>query len=154
MFFVKSHTDRTGVILFIQKKEGEPISIVGEDIYSDRELANKIYSFAYIDADDSSCQSPEMRQELLKRCVYSRWRDWGTIDVITHHSLVRVTGEWEGLTASVITPFLTQYVTMAAGALLQRATLMTLSKECAYRRLRCHCHAFSKIKKQKNKRKK
>ena len=115
----------------VQKEEGEPIPIVGKDIYSDRELANKIYSFAYIDAGDSSCQSPEMRQELLKRCVYSRWRDWGTIDVITHHSLVRVTGEWEGLTASVINPFLTQYVTMAAGVLLQRATLMKLSKECA-----------------------
>ena len=110
----------------------DPIPTVGKDIYSDTELANKIYSFAYIDADDSSCQSPEMREALLKRCVYSRWRDWGTIDVITHHSLVRVTGEYEGLTVGVINPFLTQYVTMAAGVLLQRATLMKLSKECAY----------------------
>ena len=109
----------------------DPIYIVGKDIYTDRELSNKIYSFAFIDAASSSCQSPEMREALLKRCIYSRWRDWGTIDVVTHHSFVRITGESESLTASVINPFLTQYVTMATGVLLQRATLMKLSKDCA-----------------------
>ena len=72
-----------------------------------------------------------MREALLRRCVYSRWRDWGTFDVITHHSLVRLTGAWDGLRDSVINPFLTQYTVMAAGALLQRATAMKLSEECA-----------------------
>lgn len=115
----------------VSKKEGEPIPIVGKDIYRDSKLSNKIYSFAFIDAGDSSCQSPEMRETLLKRCIYSRWRDYGTIDVITHHSFVRVTGEDNDLTAITINPFLTQYITMAAGVLLQRATLMKLSKECA-----------------------
>ena len=123
--------DFSNEVKSLREKKDEPIPIVGKDIYSDRELSNKIYSFAYIDAGDSSCQSPEMREALLRRCVYSRWRDWGTIDVITHHSLVRITGDWDGLIASVINPFLTQYVTMAVGVLLQRATLMILSQECA-----------------------
>ena len=113
------------------KTDDDPIPTVGRDIYTDRELSNEIYSFAYIDADDSSCQSLEMRAELLKRCIYSRWRDWGTFDVVTHHSFVRVTGTSDSIKDSVIYPFLTQYITMAAGVLLQRATLMKLSAECA-----------------------
>ena len=123
--------DFSNEVKSLQIIDDEPIMVVDKNIYSDRDLSNKIYAFAFIDADDSSCQSPEMREVLLKKCIYSRWRDWGTFDVITHHSMVRVTGEWDGLTASVINPFLTQYVTMAAGVLLQRATLMKLSKECA-----------------------
>ena len=118
-------------VMSLQKDDTDPIPVIGKDIYADRELSNEIYSFAYIDADDSSCQSPEMREALLKRCIYSRWRDLGTIDVITHHSFVRITGSSKGIIASVINPFLTEYVIMAAGVLLQRATLMKLSKECA-----------------------
>ena len=107
------------------------VTSVGKDIYTDRNLSNRLYALAFIDAASSSCQSPEMREALLKRCVYSRWRDWGTIDVVTHHSLIRITGEYEGIRASVINPFLTQYITMAAGVLLQRATILQLSNECS-----------------------
>lgn len=107
------------------------IASVGKDIYTNRNLSNKLYSFAFIDAGSSSCQSPELREALLKRCVYSRWRDMGTIDVVTHHSFVRITGENKGIKGSVINPFLTQYITMAAGVLLQRATILQLSKECS-----------------------
>lgn len=113
----------------IYEKKDDPIPVIGKDIYTDRNLSNKIYAFAYIDADGSSCQSPEMRESLLKRCIYSRWRDWGTIDVITHHSFMRLTGPQAP--SHIITSFLTQYVTMASGVLLQRATIMKLSKECA-----------------------
>ena len=107
------------------------VTSVGKDIYTDRNLSNRLYALAFIDAASSSCQSPEMREALLKRCVYSRWRDWGTIDVVTHHSLIRITGEYEGIKDSVINPFLTQYITMAAGVLLQRATILQLSNECS-----------------------
>ncbi|MGN0502006.1 MAG: hypothetical protein ACI4HN_03680 [Ruminococcus sp.] len=107
------------------------VTNVGNNIYTDKNLSNKLYSFAFIDADSSSCQSPEMREALLKRCVYSRWRDRGTIDVVTHHSFVRITGESKGIKAGVINPFLTQYITMASGVLLQRATILRLSSECS-----------------------
>ena len=107
------------------------VTSVGKDIYTDRNLSNRLYALAFIDADSSSCQSPEMRETLLKRCVYSRWRDWGTIDVVTHHSLIRITGERKDIKDSVINPFLTQYITMAAGVLLQRATVLQLSNECS-----------------------
>ena len=73
-----------------------------------------------------------MREEILKRCIDSRWRDWGTIDVITHHSLIRITGGVEvDIVDSVVNPFLIQYVYLAIGALVQRATILSLSAESA-----------------------
>ena len=104
----------------------------GKDIYLDRELSQKIYALSFIDADWASCQSVEMREEILKRCIDSRWRDWGTIDVITHHSLIRITGGVEvDIVDSVVNPFLIQYVYLAIGALVQRATILSLSAESA-----------------------
>ena len=105
----------------------------GKGIYLDRELSKKIYSLAFIDAEWASCQSVEMREEILKRCIDSRWRDWGTIDVITHHSLIRITGgvELDFIVPSVVNPFLIQYVYLAIGALVQRATILSLSAESA-----------------------
>ena len=104
----------------------------GKDIYLDRELSQKIYALSFIDADGASCQSVEMREEILKRCIDSRWRDWGTIDVITHHSLIRITGGVEvDIVDSVVNPFLIQYVYLAIGALVQRATILSLSAESA-----------------------
>lgn len=115
----------------IIKEDEDSIPIVGKDIYTDRVISNELYSFAFIDAKDSTCQSPEMREEILKRCIYSRWRDEGTIYAVTHHSLVCLTGEADFLKFSVINPFLTEYVIMASGVLLQRATLMRLSDKCS-----------------------
>ena len=104
----------------------------GKDIYLDRELSQKIYALSFIDANGASCKSVEMREEILKRCIDSRWRDWGTIDVITHHSLIRITGGVEvDIVDSVVNPFLIQYVYLAIGALVQRATILSLSAESA-----------------------
>ncbi|MBQ3265286.1 MAG: hypothetical protein IJH07_05860 [Ruminococcus sp.] len=113
------------------KKDDNSAPIIGSDIYTDRDISNKLYSFAFVDAKSSSCQSPEMRETILKRCIYSRWRDWGTVHIVTHHSLMCITGASEDIAASVINPFLTEYVTMASGVLLQRATLMRLSDRCS-----------------------
>ena len=105
----------------------------GKDFYLDKDFSQKIYALSFIDATDASCQGVEMREEILKRCTDSRWRDWGTIDVITHHSLVRITGgvEKDYIVPSVVNPFLIQYVYLAIGALVQRATILSLSAESA-----------------------
>lgn len=91
-----------------------------------------LYSVGFVDAQDASCRHEGMRQALLERCVNRRWQGYGTVDVITHHSMVRLTGEADYLEGAVITPFLTQYVQLAAGGLLQRAAIMTFSDRCAH----------------------
>lgn len=106
---------------------------VKKDIFRDSELSQKIYAMAFIDADSASCQEMDMREEILKRCIDPRWRDWETIDAITHHSIVRITGGVEvvDIVDSVVNPFLIQYVYLAIGALVQRATILSLSAESA-----------------------
>lgn len=105
-------------------------------IYTDPEISKSLYALGYIDADSATCQNQDMRERLLRNSVYARWRDArfdkqnaGTIDVITHHSFVRITNG--GALDHIINSFLTQYVYMAIGALIQRATILWISNESA-----------------------
>lgn len=105
-------------------------------IYKDPEVSKSLYAIGYIDADGASCQNQDMREKLLQNSVYARWRDKmyknkiaGTVDVITHHSFVRITSG--DAPDYLINPFLTQYVYMAIGVLIQRATILWLSNESA-----------------------
>ncbi len=89
----------------------------------------EIYKFAFIDAgDDPTCQSARMMNEIMHRCVYDRWIDYGTCDIITHHSFVRITSSAAG---HVINSFLSQYTKMASLAVIQRATLVALESRCS-----------------------
>jgi len=89
-----------------------------------------IYKLMYVETS-VSCQSASMRHELLKRTVYDRWIDWGTIHGVTHHSMICLTSAYEGIIDSVINPFLTQYVQIAVLAVVQRAVILHLSDEAA-----------------------
>lgn len=92
-----------------------------------------LYSFVFVDKshDECSCQNKTMRIDLLKQHVYGRWidKDTGTIQGITEHSFVSITGEYSGLKDSVINPFLTQYTRMAIIALVQRAALNKIEED-------------------------
>ncbi len=88
-----------------------------------------IYKLAFIE-NSLSCPSDKMMPDILKRCIYDRWINWGTIDIITHHSFVRITSD-EAIDA-VVYPFLTEYVKMAQLAVVQRATLIALENECVF----------------------
>lgn len=99
-----------------------------EGLYSSEE----IYRLAFVDADYASCPSERKRREILSRCIYDRWAPYGTVDVITHHSIFRFTGEEEYIMDSVVNPFNSMYVQLAAGALLQRASIMHFSNKCAH----------------------
>ncbi len=112
------------------KSTATDIENAREAIYCNPELSSELYALAYVDAGDATCQSPDMREKILRRSVYDRWRDWGTVDVITHHSFFRITGGCPEIDATVINPFLSQYITMAVGALVQRATILSISNEC------------------------
>lgn len=105
-----------------------------DHIYTDEKLSKSLYALGFIDADGVTCHNRTQREEILRRCVYARWRDFsidgaisGTVDVITHHSFVRITNG--SAPDYVINPFLTQYVYMAIGALMQRAAMLWLSNE-------------------------
>lgn len=93
--------------------------------------SEEVYRLAFVDADYASCPSERKRREILSRCIYDRWAPYGTVDVITHHSIFRLTGEYEGIINSVVNPFNAMYVQLAAGALLQRASIMHFSNKCA-----------------------
>ncbi len=87
----------------------------------------EIYKLAFIEKS-ISCPSTDEMERILRRCIYNRWTEWGTTDIITHHSLVRITSS--SVVDSVIYPFLTEYVRMAELAVIQKATLIALENDC------------------------
>ncbi len=90
-------------------------------VFSDEE----IYKLAFIETS-LSCQSDRMMSDILKRCVYDRWINYGTVDIVTHHSIVRATSA----SGHVANSFLSQYVRLAELAVIQRATLISLENDC------------------------
>lgn len=101
--------------------------VAQRDLFTDPELSDEIYAIGFIDKNGASC-GLEMRESILRRCVYNRWQHFGTIDIVTHHSLVRIVGDAPDY---VINPFITQYVYLAIGALMQRAEILWLSNKSA-----------------------
>ncbi|MDL2324176.1 hypothetical protein LJC61_03365 [Ruminococcaceae bacterium OttesenSCG-928-A16] len=100
----------------------------------DHTLSDNLYKLVYIE-NSVSCASRRMKKELLRKSVYDRWIDYGTLYGITHHSFVCVTGAdaagESGLGDAVYNPFLTQYVEMAKIALNSRGMVLALSAEAA-----------------------
>lgn len=97
----------------------------------DSGIADMLYSFAFIDPTYTSCQNDQMTQKLLEKHVYARWIKWGTIHAVTHHSMICLTGEADDVDATVINPFLTQYVQMAILVLVQRASIISFDQKSA-----------------------
>ncbi|MDR3259719.1 MAG: hypothetical protein LBT51_08960 [Fusobacteriaceae bacterium] len=94
---------------------------------------SKLYEFVFIDGDGISCIDRNMRLELLKKALYTRFSEYnpetpkdrtnyGTITAVTHHSFVCVptySGE--------IATFLTMRIQMAIIVLTQRASIISLA---------------------------
>lgn len=88
-------------------------------------LSDELYKFISIETS-LTCQNAVMKRTLLERAVYDRWIDYGTVQGISKHSLVCMTGEHPGLMSNVINPFLTQLVEMAALTVVQRSYQLLL----------------------------
>lgn len=97
----------------------------------DSKIADALYAVLFIDSADSSCQDDQMTKKLLEKHIYARWIKWGTIHGVTHHSMICLTGEDSIVDASVINPFLTQYVQMAILVLVQRASIISFDQKSA-----------------------
>jgi hypothetical protein len=100
------------------------------------ELSTELYEFVFVDGNGCTCQSQTMRSRLLTQAVYDRWIDHGTIHAITHHSFMCITGNnpkyYDGVTATVVNPFLTSYVQLAILVLVQRASIIKLCNDAAF----------------------
>ncbi len=126
-FFIKNK-EKTGTKS--DKKNERYKTNKWDDFYfSDKE---KIYSLAYIE-EECTCQSDKMIDKIMKRTLYDRWIGWGTFDLITNHSFIRVTSKDGSLYNSVINPFLYQYIEISNIALLQRATIKRILDNINYR---------------------
>jgi hypothetical protein len=79
--------------------------------------------------NDVSCVSRQMKKKLLKTSIYDRWIDYGTIQAMTHHSLVCITGMDPSPVVTI--PFITQYTQLAMLVLVQRAIILSISSEAA-----------------------
>lgn len=95
---------------------------------------SKLYQYVFIDTGDVTCIDRNMRLSLLKDCLYTRWCEYnpelefpyGTIYGITNHSFVAAIN-WDGGEIQ----FLTMYTQMAILTLVQRASLISLTRYAA-----------------------
>ncbi len=122
--FVCYIVKNAGLIQSIKKFDEEKFKYAYE---YEKEISDKLYSIIYIDNRSASCQSQTMRAELLRKAIYSRWIECGTIHAITQHSFGCITTPDVPIPA-VITPMLVEYVEMAAIVLMQRVELLRFSK--------------------------
>lgn len=92
----------------------------------DGSIAEKLYSILYIDPSGwATCRNRFMIQKLLEDSVYNRWIEAGTIHAVTHHSCFCITSEdYSENYASVIVPFISQYVPLMELVLVQRSTII------------------------------
>ena len=93
---------------------------------SDYNLARRLYSILFVDKGSATCQNQQMIQKILKKAVYGRWLDSGTLHAVTHHSMFCLTGTYNDVKYTVVRPFLTEYVEMLTLVLAQRATVIVL----------------------------
>ncbi|MDR0920417.1 MAG: hypothetical protein LBM93_14420 [Oscillospiraceae bacterium] len=92
-------------------------------------LQQDLYKLFYIE-NNLTCQNEDLIKDILRRTTYDRWIECGTLYSLTHHSFVCLTTE-DAPEVSVVRPFLTVYLEMSIMAILQRASILYLSKEAA-----------------------
>lgn len=86
--------------------------------------AKELYAIINCDPANSRCQDADMVEECLKKQLYKRWYDYGTIYAFTNHSMVCLTSEDSRQNDVVVGPFLTEYIQMCILVIVQRASLI------------------------------
>lgn len=81
--------------------------------------SEELYSFAFVDANDCTCQSKEMRRALLEKHIYDRWIDYGTLYTITAQAFNCICNFPPN-----IDTYRNQYMQMCILTLVQHATLI------------------------------
>lgn len=78
-----------------------------------------LYELAYVDANSCTCQSDIMREELLQKCIYDRWINYGTIYTITPQAFLCISSD-----NITMKSFCNMYIDMCVLSLVQRVTLI------------------------------
>lgn len=128
MFVMSWTSDADKTRKFIVRDKGEYI------LFSDEQISKDIYEMAAVDlAGKCSCQSMDMRRDLLDKYVYPRWIDWETIYTITAQGFIALSSaNDEGDTAFLIDYFNTQYCQLCCLCLAQRTTLINFSRKAEH----------------------
>ena len=85
----------------------------------DKSQQEALYELAYVDANSCTCQSDRMRVELLQKCTYDRWINYGTIYTITPQAFLCISSD-----PITMKSFCNMYIDMCVLSLVQRATLI------------------------------
>lgn len=93
------------------------------------EELKKLYELAFIDQPESpTCQSEEMLEGILADTVYARWSEWGSLYLVTQHSMLY-------LAAGTDTPghlfdyFVSEYLDIVLITMAQRVGLLKYSNQ-------------------------
>lgn len=85
------------------------------------------YRYVFVDSGDPTCQNGDMRKSLLEQATYKRWQDCGSMYGMSRYSLVLLTNEY--VPEYLLVYFRTTYARMVELTLMQRASLLSFSKE-------------------------
>ena len=127
MFVLSWTTDAEKTIQFTEKKEDER----EYPFIADEKLSKDFYELAAVDsAGTCSCDSYEMRKELLGKYVYFRWIDSGSIYTVAAQAFNALSSaEDDGPVSFLPENFITQYYQMSCLCLAQRTSLINFSRK-------------------------
>lgn len=115
-----------------EKKESDKITKLNGDTpayISDIKTSKSYYEFVFVDpADRCSCNSPDMRKNLLNDHTYTRWIEFGTLYSIANQSITMLTN---APIEHLIESFLTQYVQMCCLTLVQKCSVVHFQREAS-----------------------
>ncbi|MCR5347057.1 MAG: hypothetical protein K6E38_04705 [Fretibacterium sp.] len=110
---------------------GKRINILLEKKRATKSLErDDIYSVVFADPNDPSCVDPAMQSEILRKVIYRRWSDVGTLYATTNLSCMCLTSPSAPLDI-VCRPFLTEYTAMVILVLAQRVSIEKFAQEAA-----------------------
>lgn len=116
--------------IYVNKDETKKLLEINEGEYSylsDAEKSKSLYEFVFLDSSENcTCQSQNMRRDLLENHIYDRWNDWGTVYGIAAQSLVMIS---DNPPSHIINAFLTEYVQIVCLCIAQKASLIVFQKE-------------------------
>lgn len=115
------------------QEEGEYVCYLPNQMISNKniETSSLLYGYVFIDSDLEycSCQNKIFRKELLKKHIYDRWINYGTLYGFTEYSMTCIMDENEGSFHIVCKSFLTQYVEIVKLCLVQRAAINVIETD-------------------------
>ena len=98
---------------------------------TDIEISSLLYGYVFIDSKlhECSCQNRNFRKELLKKHIYDRWIDYGTLYGFTEYAMTCIIDESDDSYHIVKGTFLTQYVELVKLCLMQRAAINVIETD-------------------------